>query len=219
MRKYLFLIVLITSVFFTACDDGSILESENSENNTVESNERKEVKIAELEDISGVEGILWASDSDVGVILAHGAIYDANSWQAQGQQFANENIVAFAVEDTNKDELITAANRLKDEIGVEKVVLVGASAGGASSIKAVKEDETVFDKVILLSPVGDATEIEGIPVFVIFSAEEGYEYLEASEAGNIRILKIPGSAHAQALFKDDEKSERVMEAMIDFINE
>jgi len=214
MRKYLVLIVLLSGVIFTACDDGSVLES-----NDIESNKAEEGEIVVLDNTNEFEGILWEADSEIGVVLAHGAVYDAASWEAQGKQFAEENIIAFAVKNTDKDELIAVANMLKNEMGVEKVALVGASAGGASSIEAVKEDETVFDKLILLSPVGDPTRIKDIPVFVIYSEKEGFKDLEESEASNIKTLEIPGDAHAQALFKDDEKSEKIMKEMIDFLKE
>jgi len=226
MGRYLFLLVVISSIVFTACEDGSTIENENSLNKTLESNEgidnkeSSEEEMAEIGGLSDIEGILWASKgSKIGLILAHGAIYDANSWQAQGQEFAQENMVAFAVENTNKDVLISAGNRLKDELGLDKVILVGASAGGASSIKAVIEDETPFDKVILLSPVGDATEIQDLPVLVIYSEQEGYAALEESRPSHIITLAIPGSAHAQALFKEEDKAGIVMEAMIEFIKD
>lgn len=164
---------------------------------------------------------MWGEDGDIGVILSHGAVYDADSWKEQGEQLAEEGMVAFAVEDTDPETLIAAANMLEEDKGIEKIVIIGASAGGGTAIEAVNKAEVDFDCVILLSPGGDATSIANIPVLAIYSEEEGFEELEeaAETTDNLEAISIPGSAHAQELFQDDEKAEQVMEEMINFINE
>ena len=53
---------------------------------------------------------MWGEDGDIGVILSHGSVYDADSWKEQGEQLAEEGMVAFAVEDTDPETLIAAAN-------------------------------------------------------------------------------------------------------------
>lgn len=164
---------------------------------------------------------MWGEDGDIGVILSHGAVYDADSWKEQGEQLAEEGMVAFAVEDTDPETLIAAANMLEEEQGVEKIVIIGASAGGGTAIEAVNKAEIDFDRAVLLSPGGDATSIANIPVLAIYSEEEGFEELEeaAETTDNLEAISIPGSAHAQELFQDDEKAEQVMEEIINFINE
>ncbi|HLR54803.1 MAG TPA: prolyl oligopeptidase family serine peptidase, partial [Pseudogracilibacillus sp.] len=151
--------------------------------------------------------------------LSHGAAYDADSWEDQGEQFAENNVTAFAVEDTNDEELVDAAEWLKEEQGVEKVAVLGASAGGASAIEAVEKDDTVFDKVALLSPGSDATSIKDTPVLVVYSEEEGFEDLEENQPENLETLAISGDAHAQEMFQDDEKSTEVMKKITAFLEE
>lgn len=166
-----------------------------------------------------MEGTLWEADGELGVVLSHGAAYDADSWEEQGKQLAENDITAFAVEDTDKEELIAAAEWLEDEQDIEEVAILGASAGGTSAIEAVEEEETLLNKVVLLSPGGDATAIKDIPVFVVYSEEEGFEDLEDNQPNNLETLSIPGDAHAQELFQDNETSEKVMEEIREFLDE
>lgn len=179
MYKGIFSIVLLMGIVLTACGGQSVSEetqqaNDNEETNGAEQNEQQE----STETDDDVEGTLWEADGEVGVVLSHGAAYDADSWKDQGEQLAENNVTAFAVEDTSEAELIEAAEWLKEEQGVEEVAVLGASAGGASAIEAVEQDDTVFDKVALLSPGGDATSIKDTPVLVIYSEEEGFEELE-----------------------------------------
>src|SRR5699024_4704782 len=133
---------------------------------------------------------------ELGVVLSHGAAYAADSWEDQGEQFGKNNVSAFAVEETNEEELLEAAEWGKEEQEGEEAVVLGASAGGASAIEAVEKDDTVSDKVALLSPGGDATSIKDMPVLVVYSEEEGFEDLEENQPENLETLAISGDAHA-----------------------
>src|SRR5699024_12095952 len=130
------------------------------------------------------------------------------SWKEQGEQLAEEGMAAYAVQHTDQETLIAAANMLEEDKGIEKIVIIGASASGGTDIEAVNKAEVDFDCVILLSPGGDATSIANIPVLAIYSEEEGFEELEeaAETTDNLEAISIPGSAHAQELFQDDEKA-------------
>ena len=160
---------------------------------------------------------MWGDKGEIGVVLSHGAAYDADSWKEQGEKLADEGMVVFATEDTAPDQLISAAQMLKEEHDVEKVSIIGASAGGDSTIDAVNEGDFDFNNVVLLSPAGDATEIDEIPVLVIYSEEEGFDDLENNKGSNIETNAIPGDAHAQELFDNDKTSEEVMNDIIQFI--
>jgi len=219
MYKTIFSLVLLSGILLTACGSGSVSENENHENNKEETKETTQNEEPASEEVDDVEGTLWEADGDVGIVLAHGAAYDADSWEEQGKEFAKENIPAFAVEDTSEKAFMDAAEMLKEEQEVQKVAIVGASAGGASAIEAVEADETVFDKVVLLSPGGDATAIEETPVLVIYSEEEGFDDLEEDQPDNLETIAISGDAHAQELFQDEEKSDKVMSEMIEFLDE
>lgn len=219
MYKMFFSIALISVVLLAACGGESVSESEKHENNKEETNETGQNEKPASAETGDVEGTLWEADGDIGVVFSHGAAYDADSWENQGKQFAEEGVTAFAVEDTEEEALVGAAEMLKEEQGIAEVAVIGASAGGASAIDAVEADDTIFDKVVLLSPGGDATAIEETPVLVIYSEEEGFEDLEENQPDHLDTLAIPGDAHAQELFQDEAKSDKVMAEIMEFLEE
>src|SRR5699024_7868360 len=171
----------------------------------------------QADDIDGTKG---DEDGDIRVILSNGAIYDVYSLKVKVEQLAEESMVEIEDEDTIAETSIGTTNMIDDQ-SVEKIVIIGASAGGGTAIEAVNKAEIDFYRTVLLSPGGDATSIANIPVLAIYSEEEGFEELEeaAETTDNLEAISIPGSAHAQELFQDDEKAEQVMEEIINFINE
>lgn len=196
--------------------------AEDSDDKEEQKQTKEESSSAPASQEADVDGKLWGSEGKTGVILSHGAAYDAESWKAQGEELAENGMVVFAVEDTSPEQLIAAANMLEDDYDVEKVSLVGASAGGATAIDAADDDAFDFNRTVLLSPGGDATDIDDIPVLVIYSEDEGFEELEEDvqeqSESSIDTLAIRGSAHAQAMFDDEKKGNQVMEKIIDFLN-
>lgn len=208
MRSLRFSLILFGIVlFFTACQD---VKNENNENNADNETSSEEPVNDD------VEGTLWEGDGNKGIILSHGAAYDADSWEEQGQALADNGLIAFAVEDTSSTELIAAAKMLQDDYDADEVALLGASAGGSSAIDAAGEGDYDFSSVALLSPGGDAMSIDDIPVLVIYSEEEGYAELESDAGESIETVAIPGSAHAQEIF-DEDKGDEVMDKLIDFL--
>jgi dienelactone hydrolase len=164
-----------------------------------------------------IEGTSWDAVGDLGVVLSHGAVYDADSWKDQGETLAENGMPAFAVEDTSPEQLLAAADMLKTEYDVSEVAIIGASAGGADAIDAMADDTAAFAKAVLLSPGGNATGIEDKPVLVIYSEEEGFEDLESNKPNNLKTIALPGSDHAQEMFADKQKGDKVMDEIIDFL--
>lgn len=207
------ILIILTSVSCT-----NEVSKEQVETGTAIVSEERDTEDSE-DSLSQIEGILWEANGDTGVVFSHGAIYDAKSWEDQALALVGDNMASFAVEDISSDQLIAAGKLLKEQKGLNKIILIGASAGGATAIEAVNKEPGLFDKIILLSPVGNPTSIEEIPLLVVFSEEEGYENLLESTANNLDLLVIPGSAHAQRLFNEDESSKMVMEKILAFIRE
>ena len=134
-------------------------------------NIRRNVEISDnYDNLSQIEGILWEANGDIAIVFSHGAIYDAKSWENQELELLDDNISSFAVEDISVDQVIAAGKLLKVEKDLNKIILIGASAGGASAIKAVNQEPSLFDKIILLSPAGNPTSIEEIPLLSISSS-------------------------------------------------
>jgi pimeloyl-ACP methyl ester carboxylesterase len=172
--------------------------------------------------LPGTWAVLWG-EGERGVVLAHGAAYDAASWEPQGQTLEENGASALAVEETSPSNLRTAIRYLKEESGVESVTLVGASAGARPVLEVGGEDPEKIDQLILLSGIGDVSNLGEYPK--LFVASEGEGIAErvrqmADEAPGERneALILPGDAHAQAIFQTEE-GERLMQVILERIEE
>lgn len=168
--------------------------------------------------VGDTEALVWG-DGDYGVVMAHGAIYDAASWKPQAQQIAQNGMVALAVEDTSANNLIAAVDYLKEERNVQDVALMGASAGASAALQAAEETSGVPDQLILLSGSGDVSGLESYPKLFVASegeglAEEVREMTEEAAGDQNKVLILPGSAHAQAIFETDQGG-KLMQAILE----
>ena len=160
--------------------------------------------------------IVWG-EGDRGVVLSHGAAYDAASWESQGQALAENDLVALAVEDVSPGSLRLAVRYLKEEYDVESVALIGASAGAGPVLQVAEEDPEEVGQIIVLSGIGDVSGLGEYPK--LFVASEGEEISErvgrmAEEAPGDRneALILSGSAHAQAIFRTED-GDRLVQAI------
>ncbi len=172
--------------------------------------------------LPGTWAVLWG-EGERGVVLAHGAAYDAASWEPQGQTMGENGASALAVEETSPSNLRTAIRYLKEESGVESVTLIGASAGARPVFEVGGEDPEKIDQLILLSGIGDVSGLGEYPK--LFVASEGEEIAErvrqmADEASGDRneALILSGDTHAQAIFQTEE-GERLMQVILERIEE
>ncbi len=171
-------------------------------------------------------GDTWAlvwGEGDRGVVLAHGAAYDAASWESQGQTLGENGVVALAVEDTSPGNLRFAVDYLKEEYDVESVALVGASAGAGPVLQVAEEDPEKTSQIILLSGTGDVSGLGEQPKLFVASEGEGIsEQVRrmANEAPGDRneALILPGDAHAQAIFRTEE-GDRLMQTILERLEE
>jgi pimeloyl-ACP methyl ester carboxylesterase len=166
--------------------------------------------------------IVWG-EGDRGVVLSHGAAYDAASWESQGQALAENDLVALAVEDVSPGSLRLAVRYLKEEYDVESVALIGASAGAGPVLQVAEEDPEEVGQIIVLSGIGDVSGLGEYPK--LFVASEGEEISErvgrmAEEAPGDRneALILSGSAHAQAIFRTEE-GDRLVQAILERLEE
>jgi pimeloyl-ACP methyl ester carboxylesterase len=172
--------------------------------------------------VGGSWAIVWG-EGDRGVVLAHGAAYDAASWEAQGKTLGENAVVALGVEDVSLGSLRLAVDYLKEEYDVESVALIGASAGAGPVLQVAEEDPEEISQIILLSGIGEVSGLGEYPK--LFVASEGEEVSEqvrqmAEEAPGDRneALILPGSAHAQAIFRTEE-GDRLMQAILERLEE
>lgn len=169
-------------------------------------------------EVGPADALVWGEGA-YGVVLVHGAAYDAASWEPQAAQLAGEGIAVLAVEDTSPESLIAAIDYLQAERGAQDVALLGASAGGAAVIEAAVDNPDSYDQLVLLSPAGgDVAALSDGPKFFIYSQDEGaagsIEELIADAPGqDNEVLEVEGSAHAQAIFDTDAGTE-VIDAIL-----
>ncbi len=173
--------------------------------------------------VGDTEAIVWG-EGDRGAVLAHGAAYDAASWEPQGQTLGENGVVALAVEDTAPRNLRSAIEYLKEERRVESVALIGASAGAKPVLSYAEENPEEVSQIILLSGMGDVSGLGEQPKLFVASegegglAEEVSRMAEEAPGAENEALLLPGDAHAQAIFQAEE-GERLTQTIVERLEE
>ena len=157
------------------------------------------------------------------VLLAHGAIFNKESWGEFEKQLLENNYTILAIDfrgygkSTKGDQpnalyqdILAGVKFLQAQSGVNKITVLGASMGGAAAAKAsVYSESGSINQLILLSPasVYKADKLKGDLLFIASEDEYLAKALRSSysKAPKPKMLKlIPGSAHAQHIFKTSE---------------
>lgn len=164
---------------------------------------------------------LYGSGSHA-VLLAHGAIFDKESWHRLAQRLTNEGLTVLAIDfrgygrsragsagRSALHEDVIAGVRFLAERGATEVSALGASmGGGAVGDAAASLSDGELSHVILLAAV-DADEPErmtGTKLFIVsegdsFRRSVGRQFRDASEPK--RLEELEGDAHAQHIFRTD----------------
>lgn len=170
-------------------------------------------------EIGGSTALTWGEGS-YGVILAHGASYDAASWEEQAVDIADEGTTVVAVEDISPDSIAEAVRHLHDD-GIDDVALVGGSAGADAILRLSTAEPELADQLVLLSPNRVVEGLGEQPKLFVASEDEPVADVSRELAGTApgpdnELVLLPGSAHAQAIF-DSEHGDRTMELILDRI--
>jgi len=158
-----------------------------------------------------------------GVVLAHGAVFNKESWADLADSLAAHGFRVLAIDfrgygksvagtkPRGLDEDVLAAVRYLHEQGAAAVSVVGGSMGGGASARAATEAKTgEIAHLVLLSPVSieHPERIRAANILYIASREEKMapgildQYKAAPEPK--RLVLLDGSAHAQNIFKTDQ---------------
>ncbi len=164
------------------------------------------------------DALLWQA-GEYGVVLAHGAAYDAASWRPQGETIAASGVTVLALEQTSPEDILAGIRFLKEEGGVSEVALIGASAGASTALAATAMEPAAVDQLVILSGTGDVSGLGDQPK--LFVASEGEALAEATcrmaedapGAANEALI-LPGDAHAQAIF-ETEQGDSLLQAILD----
>jgi fermentation-respiration switch protein FrsA (DUF1100 family) len=194
-------------------------------------------------------GVVYADlygKGERGVVLAHGARFNKESWKKQAQVLAKAEFRVLAIDfrgygqsrgPGDSDPLsaplrldVLAAVRYLWKTGAKSVSVVGASMGGGAAADASIAAKTgEIDRLVLLGATasGPPEKLKGRKLFIVSRDDrqgDGVlrlvkireQYERAPEPKELLILD--GSAHAQLLFATEE-GERLMREIVRFLSQ
>ncbi len=182
-------------------------------------------------------GIVYANlygSGEIGVVLAHGAVFNKESWDPLARKLAEKGYMVLAIDfrgygksKPGKEaralyEDVLAAVRYLRKIGAKRIAVIGGSMGGrAAAMAAVNAKEGEIDQLILLSPAPIATpeKIKGDKLFIVSKDEQimplvKEQFEKAPEPKKLIVLE--GSAHAQHIFKSPQ-GERLTHEILNYL--
>lgn len=158
-----------------------------------------------------VTGTLYGS-GDCGVVLVPQINLDRGSWAPQAAALADRGHVALAIDedpDARAASTLGAVRFLHETVGVDHLVLVGASSGGEAVVRATaRADSGTVDGLVALSAGGGAEvagDLQGRKLFAVAENDDERfvrvaEQLHANAPEPKTLQRYAGSAHGQALF-------------------
>jgi len=172
-----------------------------------------------------------------GVALAHGGVFNKESWERQARALAAAGLRVVAIDFRGRGQSrggpessaggglrfdVLAAVRYLRETGAEVVSVVGASmGGGAAAEAAIEAAPGEIDRLVLLAhaAVGAPERIKGRKLFIASRGDQGMarirdQYERAQDPKELVLLD--GSAHAQFIFETAE-GERLMREILRFL--
>jgi len=180
-------------------------------------------QVAEVEYPTADGGTIAANlygDGAHAVLLAHGAIFDKESWHDLAERLAAEGLTVLAIDfrgygrsragSSGRGALhedVIAGVRYLAEQGATEVSVLGASmGGGAAGEAATHVADGEIARLILLAAVANS-EPERMTGKKLFIVSEGDSFRRSVEAqyrratGPKRLEILPGNAHAQHIYR------------------
>ncbi len=157
------------------------------------------------------------------VIFCHGAVFNKESWAALCREVAQRQATALAFDfhswreppfaQIPLSEDILAAVRFARAQGAQRVALVGGSLGADATLRAARSlKQGEVEQYVLLSPspVPDQPPFPGRKCFVASRGERispGLKSWARTVDPEAQVVLLPGSAHAQHIFKTERGAE------------
>ena len=170
-----------------------------------------------------------------GVIFAHGAVFDKQSWAPLAKRIAALGYRALAIDfrgygkshggsDANGlDQDVLAAVRWLHAQGVQSVSVVGGSMGGGAAGQAATEvARGEIDKLILLSPmpIEHPEQLKAGSILYIASRDESLATTVRQQFALApqpkQLVLLDGSAHAQNIFATTQ-AQHLGDVIVQFI--
>lgn len=160
---------------------------------------------------------------DRAVVLAHGKVFDKESWQPLAERLAAEGLLVVALDfrDYGRSTPGSEGNRIDLDVlgavayleaeGVGQISLLGASMGGwAVGTAATRCQPGQIHKLVLLAPAPieqPGAMQAGSFVYIVSEGERSFDrvekqYEKAPEPKRLEVMT--GEAHAQHVFRTDQ---------------
>ena len=161
-----------------------------------------------------------------GVVLAHGQVFNKESWQPLAEELAGAGHLVLAIDfrgygksvagsDSRAlyHDVLAGVRYLADEHGAVVDVIGGSMGGGAAAGAAGMSEPGEIRRLILLSGVPIANPERMQAESILFIASEGEpmvprvrdQYERAPDPKRLELL--PGDAHAQHIFRSEQADE------------
>ncbi len=182
-------------------------------------------------------GTIYANlygEGDHAVVLAHGAVFDKESWHPLAVAMAEQGLQVLAIDFRGYGKSksgrrsgalhldLLAGMAFLEKRGTSRVSLLGGSMGGAAASRAAVEAEPgQLYKLILLAParVSSPTKLQGDKLFIVSKGDGLHSavvraYKKTSDPK--RLVVLDGNSHAQHIFKTRQGVE-LKNLILDFL--
>ncbi len=177
-----------------------------------------------------VEADFYDADSKVAVVLAHGKVFDKNSWKKVADSLERAKISALAINFRGyglsvgiKEELyhdITGAVDFLKRKNVDCIAVVGASMGAIALKDYLASIPGKIDAAIFLSPPFSEAITTEIPKLIVFGKDEPIasriESVYENSSSPKEVLKLNTDKHAQHIFKTSQ-GDNIVKSIINFV--
>jgi dienelactone hydrolase len=192
-------------------------------------------------------GLIYANlygKGDRGVVLAHGARFNKESWEKQARVLAKSGFLVLAIDFRGYGQSkgpgpgdpfsaplyldVLAAVRYLRKTGAKTVAVIGGSmGGGAAGDASIEAKPGEIDRLVLLAATsnGPPEKLKGRKLFILARDDANAagprlpkvreQFEKASDPKE--LLLLDGSAHAQFLFETDQ-GERLMREILRFLS-
>lgn len=157
----------------------------------------------------------------VGIVLAHGAVFDKDSWGEIRERLTDKDFTVLAINFRGYgkstlgsksgalyEDILAAVQFLKEQ-GITQVNILGASAAAKASVASEPKD---INRMVLLSPafIAEPEKLQGYLLFIASEEEPSINAIKANfdQAPNNpkRLEILSGREHAQYIFTTKQKS-------------
>lgn len=168
----------------------------------------QEVVSLSIRDVIERQAHWYDAPGMTGAVLVHQSGYDAESWVEVGRRLQEAGVASIALESVSEEDVRSGIDFLRQG-GKQRIVLIGASIGGAAAQgAALHKGNAQADLVILLGTahgdMSDAVDVDKLFIVTendFFRARTRSSYEQASDPKELAVY--PGSAHGQDMFNED----------------